>query len=63
MSYILLLVFSTLGVYNGPKDFTVTEFQSKNACQVALVEAKKFYRTVNNKSKCIEVKNEVKKHE
>lgn len=62
MSYILLLVFSAYGIYSGPSDFTVTEFQSKNACEVALTEAKKFYRTVNSRSKCIPVKNEVKKH-
>lgn len=61
MSYILLLVFSTLGVYNGPKTFSVSEFQSKAACELALKEARKFYRTVNADSKCIPVEKELHK--
>ncbi len=56
MSYVLLLVFSIAGIYQ-PQDFSVTEFQSKTACEVALKEAKKFYRTVNATSKCIPVED------
>lgn len=63
MSYILLLVFSLISPYSGPKTFTMSEFQSQQACEVALNEAKKFYRTVNNESRCISVKEEVKKAE
>lgn len=60
MTYLLLLVFSTLSIYS-PKSFTVSEFSSKQACEVALKEANKFYRTVNEDSKCISVQDEVKK--
>lgn len=63
MSYILLLVFSAYGIYSGPDTFTINEFQSKTACEVALKEAKTFYRTVNDKSKCISVEKELKKEE
>lgn len=59
MSYILLLVFSSINLV--PKAFTVSEFQSKSACEIALREAKTFYRTVNEDSKCISVEDEVKK--
>lgn len=63
MSYILLLVFSAYGIYSGPDTFTMSEFSSKASCEVALKEAKKFYRTVNDKSKCISVEKELKKEE
>jgi len=63
MSYILLLVFSTLGIYNGPKSFTLSEFQSKAACEIALKEAQKFYKTVNDESKCISVQEYLKKEQ
>lgn len=58
MSFILLVVLST-GV--GPKSFTLSEFRSKAACEIALKEAKKFYRTVNDSSKCISVQEEIKR--
>lgn len=59
MSYVLLVVLS---VYNAlPASFIVTEFQTKAACEVALREAKNFYKTVNNESKCISVEAEVNK--
>lgn len=61
MSYILLLVYSAFGIYSGPDTFTISEFQSKASCELALKEAKKFYRTVNDKSKCISVEKELNK--
>lgn len=59
MSYILLLVFSAVNFV--PKTFTMSEFQTKSACEVALKEAKSFYRTVNNESRCVSVESELKK--
>lgn len=57
MSWILIVVTS-LTPWNA-KDFKVVEFHSQDACLVALKEAKKFYRTVNNESKCISVEKEI----
>lgn len=59
MSYILLLVFSVTNYV--PKSFSVSEFRTKEACEVALAEAKKFWRTVDDDSKCISVEAELKK--
>jgi len=56
MSYILLLVLSAQSVVPHPHSFTMSEFQTKEACEVALETAKHFYYTVNDESKCISVK-------
>jgi hypothetical protein len=59
MSYILLVV---LTVYKPlPNNFIITEFQTKQACEIALTESKKFYKTVNAESRCISVEAEIKK--
>jgi hypothetical protein len=59
MSYILLIV---LTVYKPlPNNFIITEFQSKDACEIALRESKKFYKTVDSESRCISVAEEIKK--
>lgn len=58
-TYILLIVLSAT-IYL-PKSFTLTEFQTKEACEIALKESYKFYKTVDYASKCISVKNEIEK--
>jgi hypothetical protein len=59
MSYILLVV---LTVYKPlPNNFIVTEFQTKQACEIALRESKRFYKTVDSESRCISVEDEVRK--
>lgn len=61
MSYILLLVFSAQGIVPHPHSFTMSEFKTKEACEVALLEARSFYYTVNDESKCISVEAVLKK--
>jgi len=57
-TYILLI---TLSVYNAlPSSFLIQEFSTKESCEVALSEAKHFYKTVNNESKCISVAAKLK---
>jgi hypothetical protein len=59
MNYILLLVFT---IYKPiPANITLSEFQTKESCELALDIAKSFYKTVNDESKCINVKNEIEK--
>lgn len=57
--YILVLSLSTLNW--GPNNFSVSEFHSKESCEVALNEAKKFWKTIEDQSKCVSVDSEVKK--
>lgn len=58
-TYILILALS----FYTPAGETVqiTEFSSKQACEIALTEAKKFWRTVDSDSKCISVEEYLKK--
>lgn len=58
-SYLLLIVTSaTLYL---PKSFTITEFSSKESCEIALEVANEFYKTVERDSKCISVAKESEK--
>lgn len=58
-TYILLIA---LTVYKPlPESFLISEFSSKESCEVALQEAKRFYKTVDNESKCISVKDYLRK--
>lgn len=58
-TYILLVVMS---VYRPlPNNFFMTEFKTKEACEIALDQAKSFYKTINSESKCISVEQELKK--
>lgn len=57
-TYILLI---TLSVYNAlPSSFLIQEFSSKESCEIALSEAKHFYKTVDRDSKCISVAAKLK---
>lgn len=56
--FILLIVTKAISV--APADFKMIEFQSRGACEVALAEAKSFWATVNDESKCIDVGREIK---
>lgn len=55
--YILLVVSSVFG-FGG---FQVSEFSSLESCNVALEISRGFFRTVNIDSKCISVKEYLKK--
>lgn len=58
-TYILLVVMS---VYRPlPDNFFMSEFKTKEACEIALEKAKSFYKTINSESKCISVEKELKK--
>lgn len=58
-AYILLI---TMTIYSPlPSNFLISEFQTKEACEIALEQAKSFYKTVDSKSKCISVAQELKK--
>lgn len=53
MTYILFLVYAQL--FEIDKSFSVSEFKSKKACEVALKEANAFLNVINKYSRCIEV--------
>lgn len=59
MTYILLLVFTIYPAI--PGNIQVTEFQTKVSCEIALKEAKKYWKVKDDESKCISVENELKK--
>lgn len=54
MIYILFIVFNSYGITN--KGFSISEFHSKYACEIALTEARKYFSVLDRDSKCIEVK-------
>jgi len=60
-SYILIIAM-TFYKPSG-ESFQISEFQSKEACEIALNEARKFWRTVDNDSKCLSVKTEIEKQQ
>lgn len=53
MTYILFIAFISNGFNKG---FSVSEFKSKKACEIALAEANEYISVLKNSSKCIEVK-------
>ena len=57
-TYILLIVMTVYRPF--PANFLISEFKTKEACEIALEQAKSFYKTVNSESKCISVEQELK---
>lgn len=57
-TFILLIVTKAISMQ--PANFKIIEFQSKEACELALEQAKKFWITVNIDSRCIDVAKETK---
>ena len=58
-SFILVIALS---VYRPlPASFMISEFSSKESCEVALVQAKKFWKTIDDESRCISVKDYLRK--
>jgi len=53
-TYILIIAMSLYHPLGS--NVQISEFQTKEACEVALFEARKFWRTIDNESKCIDVK-------
>lgn len=53
VTYILFIVSMSYGIAN--KAFSVSEFHSKVACELALNEAKKYGSVYKDDSKCIEI--------
>lgn len=60
MTYILILVTSAT-LFIGNDDVKVSEYSSKEACEVALSLAKDEWATKNDKSHCISVEEYKKK--
>lgn len=60
-SYILVIALS---LYKpAGESFQISEFSSKESCEIALKEARKFWKTVDYDSKCISVLDEIKKQQ
>lgn len=54
--YVLLLVMSPFVFV--PNHYTMTTFDTKDACQQALIIAKKQWSTIDDKSKCIDLEKD-----